>query len=609
MLELLCAQKQVVGAQVSRRLVSQSFDLRELKLQLNGRNHAFGEPVLQRESSLRSPSKRSAQVRAGRCVLTSNPCGWDAGGLTDGVDKLLYCFEKCVIDTGQRELRREAALIPLEPKVVNLLVYLIAHRDRVISKDDLLASIWGGRIVSDSALSTRINAARSAIGDTGEEQRLIKTLPRIGVRFVGNVREEHAPTHAVAADVLVETPNRPLTLPDRPSIAVLPFINISGDSEQDYFADGMAQEIITALSRCAWLFVIARNSSFTYRGRTVDVRQVGRELGVRYVIEGSVRRSGSRLRFTGQLIDATTGAHLWADRFDGDLSDVFALQDRFTENVVAAIAPQLQLAEIERLRHKPAAHLDAYDLLLRAQQLEYEFSPDSLAAIENVKRALAIDPSYAPAMALGAYCYTERNTQGWAQRPTEEGIEGARLASRAVELGKSDGNVLRMCALAVCVLAMDARRAKEIASLSLAINPNSAMALTTLAFIENGSGNPAKGLELLLRAERVSPRDPRAWLTATGVAVAHYFEDRFVEAVVWARKALIQNPRHAIALRMLAASLARQGEVDEAAAVLRKNLDIEPGLTLSALRARMMYLDDRCWNRYALGLRAAELRE
>jgi TolB-like protein len=228
-------------------------------------------------------------------------------------------------------------LIPLEPKVFDLLVHLIEQRERVLSKDDLLASLWDGRIVSESALSTCINAARSAIGDSGDAQRLIKTLPRKGVRFVGEVREEQAQTRAAVADVGSQSPTPHFALPDKPSIAVLPFTNISGDCEQDYFADGMAEEIITALSRCTWLFVIARNSSFTYRSRTVDVRQIGRDLGVRYVIEGSVRRSGSRLRFTGQLVDATTGAHIWADRFDGDLSDVFALQDRFTESVVAAI--------------------------------------------------------------------------------------------------------------------------------------------------------------------------------------------------------------------------------------------------------------------------------
>jgi TolB-like protein len=523
---------------------------------------------------------------------------------------LLYWFEKCAIDTERRELRRGTGLIALEPKVFDLLVYLIQHREHVVSKDDLLASLWDGRIVSESALSTRINAARSAVGDSGKEQRLIKTLPRKGVRFIGDVREEHAPNRIGMPVVAAEAPKPLLPLPDGPSIAVLPFLNMSGDSEQDYFADGMAEEIITALSRCAGLFVIARNSSFTYRGRTVDVRQVGRELGIRYVIEGSVRRSGNRLRFTGQLVDATTGKHIWADRFDGELSDVFDLQDRFTESVVAAIGPQLQLAEIERLRHKPAAHLDAYDLLLRAQQLEYEFTPDSLAAaIESVQRSLAIDPSYAPAMALGAYCYTELCQQGWTRNVTEGGIEGARLASRAVELGTDDGNVLWMSAYAVWNLAMDTTRAKELANRSLAINPNSAMALTSLAWIETCNANPAKGLELFRRAERLSPRDPRGWFISAGIAAAHFYEGRFDEAALWAQKALIHNPRFAIALRFLAASLAKQGKAEEAIAAAQQILNIEPELTLTKLRARLMFLSDWCWSRYSEGLRRAGLPE
>jgi TolB-like protein len=523
---------------------------------------------------------------------------------------LLYCFEKYAIDTERRELRRGSDLVPLEPKVFDLLVYLIQHRERVVSKDDLLASLWDGRIVSESALSTRINGARSAIGDSGEEQRLIKTLPRKGVRFIGDVREEVATNRVTMADVAAQAPKPTFPLPDRPSIAVLPFANISGDPEQDYFAEGMADEIITALSRCAWLFVIARNSSFTYRGRTVDVRQVGRELGVRYVIEGSVRRSGNRLRFIGQLVDAATRAHIWADRFDGELSDVFELQDRFTESVVAAIGPQLQLAEIERVRHKPVTDLDAYDLLLRAQQLEYEFTPDSLAAaIENVKRALAIDPSYAPAMALGAYCYIERLQQGWAQNITEERIEAACLAARAAEFAKGDGNVLWMCSFAVWNLAMDTTRAREFANRSLAINPNSAMALNILAWIETCDAHPKKGLELFRRAERLSPRDPRGWFISTGLAAAHFFEGRFDEAALWAQKALVRNPRFAIALRFLAASLARQGEADKAAAVMREILDIEPDLTLTKLRARLMFMSDWCWTSFSDGLRGAGLPE
>jgi TolB-like protein len=226
---------------------------------------------------------------------------------------LRYLFENYALDRDRRELRCGPDLVPVEPKVFDLLAYLIKHRERVVSRDDLLASIWEGRIVSDSALASRINALRSAIGDSGEGQRLVKTLPRKGIRFVGEVREEMA-----EPSVAPQSRQSSFGLPDRPSIAVLPFTNMSGDPEQEYFADGMAEEIITALSRCAGLFVIARNSSFTYKGKTVDIRQVGRELGVRYVLEGSVRRAGSRLRFVGQLIDATSGAHIWADRFDAN---------------------------------------------------------------------------------------------------------------------------------------------------------------------------------------------------------------------------------------------------------------------------------------------------
>jgi tetratricopeptide (TPR) repeat protein len=327
------------------------------------------------------------------------------------------------------------------------------------------------------------------------------------------------------------------------------------------------------------------------------------------VLEGSIRRGGERLRFAGQLVDATTGAHIWADRFDGELTDVFELQDRFTESVVAAVGPQLQLAEIGRLRRMPPAHLDAYELLLHAQQLEYEFTPDSLvASIEHVNQALAIDRSYAPAMALGAYCYMERLLQGWAQNPAEERAEAARLAARAVELASADSNVLWMSSWTVWNVVMDTTLAKQLANRSLAINPNCAMALTSLGWTETHE-NPKKGIELFRRAERLSPRDPRGWFTSTGLAAGHYFEDEFEEAASWAQKALLQNPRFATALRFLAASLARQGKADKAAVVMRENLAIEPGLTLTKLRARLTHLNDWYWSRYSDGLRGAGMPE
>jgi TolB-like protein/Tfp pilus assembly protein PilF len=541
--------------------------------------------------------------------------------------KVLYLFENFTLDTDRRELRCGSAPVAVEPQVFDLLAYLIENRHRVVSKDDLLAAIWHGRLVSDSALTSRVNAARCALGDSGNEQRLIKTHLRKGIRFVGAVREErdgtadtsiadasrqsHQDVPVLTTDQARQERRPTLALPEKPSIAVLPFTNMSDDPKQDYFADGMAEEIITALSRCRWLFVIARNSTFTYKGKSVDIREVGRDLGVRYVLEGSVRRAGDRLRFTGQLIDTTSGTHIWADRFEGELSDVFGLQDRFTESVVAAIEPNLQLAEIERLKSKPAANLDAYDLLLRAQQLEYEFTEQSLAgALQYLKQALAIDPGYASAMALAACCYAGRNIQGWAQDPVGEAAEGLALASRAVELGKDDGNVLWMAAYAVWRLAFDARRARELAYRSLRLNPNSAIALAITAWMEAQMGEPVKAIEMYQHAERLSPRDPRGWLFATGMGMALFFLERFDEAAYWAEKALVDNPRCTIALRTLAGSLAKMGQREQAAVVVRKVLQIEPQLTLSIWRARLKWLDETPWgNRYVEALRLAGLPE
>jgi len=259
-----------------------------------------------------------------------------------------FLFEDHTLDIDRRELRRGSQQIAVEPQVFDLLAYLVQHRERVVTKDDLLEAVWAGRFVSESNLTTRINAARKAIGDSGQEQRLIRTVSRKGFRFVGVVTS--------AAEKVSDVPpstaptQMVLPLPEKPSIAVLPFQNMSGDPEQEYFADGMVEEIITALSRFRELFVIARNSTFTYKGQAIDVKQVGRELGVRYVLEGSVRKSANQVRIAAQLIDAATAAHLWADRFNGGMDDIFDLQDRVTGSVVGALAPKLDEAEIERAK-------------------------------------------------------------------------------------------------------------------------------------------------------------------------------------------------------------------------------------------------------------------
>ncbi len=315
---------------------------------------------------------------------------------------MLYLFEDFALDGDRRELHRGSELLSVEPQVFDLLQYLIRNRGRVVSKDDLVSAVWQGRIVSDATLSSRINSARSALHDNGEKQRLIRTILRRGIRFVGDVREENG----VDAAVVMEQPRSGLELPDRPSIAVLPFVNMSGDPEQDYFADGMVEDIITGLSRIKWLFVIARNSSFTYKGRAVDVKQVGRDLGVRYVLEGSVRKVANRVRITGQLIDVEYGRHLWAERYDRDLTDVFSLQDEITISVVAAIEPNLRRAEIERVKRKRPDNLDAYDLLLRALPGVYTCMPEGATkGLPLLEQALALEPTYALAHGFAAWAH------------------------------------------------------------------------------------------------------------------------------------------------------------------------------------------------------------
>ncbi len=514
---------------------------------------------------------------------------------------VLYQFGNFVLDTSRRELRQDDDLVAVEPQVFDVLEFLIRARDRVVSRDDLLGAVWHGRIVSEATLSSRVNSARAAIGDNGTEQRLIRTLPRKGVRFVGAVREGVAPEAETV-------PERAMAQPSGPAVAVLPFTNMSGDPAQDYFADGMADEVITALSRCSGLLVIARNSSFTYKGRAVDVREVGRELGVGYVLEGSVRRSGKRLRITGQLVDAATGAHLWADRFEGDSRDVFALQDRVAESVVAAIEPTLQFAEIGRRRQDRP---DAYDLLLRAGALEHEFTVDSMAAaLTCLDQALAVEPGYAPAMAAAAYCHAQRHFQGWAADDDAGRAAAVRFAWRAVELAPNDAQVLWMAAFAIWNMAQEGReRARDLFSRSLLINPNSAMALTLAGWIETMCGNQGEGRAMLLRAQRLNPRDPRGWFTSGALAIAAVIDGGYAEAVAWAERALAQNRRFAVALRVLAVALVKLGQPDRPAGVVRELLAIEPGLTAAGFFARIPVPLEGMARTYAEALRIAGLPE
>ena len=320
----------------------------------------------------------------------------------------------------------------------DLLVYLVENRDRVVSKDDLIASVWGGRIVSDSTLTSRINAARKAVGDSGKDQKLIRTIARKGLRFVGAVahavewREpEHRSCRIGRMQESASRRARRLPLPDRPAIAVLPFTNMSGDPEQEYFSDGISEDIITALSKLRWFFVIARNSSFIYKGKSVHMKQVADELGVGYVVEGSVRKGGDRVRITAQLNDVATGSHIWAERYDRDLADVFAVQDEITEAIVAAIEPQLYAAENFRAQRKPPDSMDAWDLVMRALSHYWRVTrQDNVVAQALLEKATAIDPNYGQALGVLAASHTFSAHMGWADMATAAPIaERAALAA------------------------------------------------------------------------------------------------------------------------------------------------------------------------------------
>ena len=351
-----------------------------------------------------------------------------------------YLFEDYALDTDRRELHRGPTLVAVAPQVFDLLVHLIRHRDHVVSKDELLASIWHGRIVSESALFNRINAARSAIGDTGDQQRLIKTLARKGIRFVGKIGEDA--TCAATPPATTRTGDTSahdayLPLPDRPSIAVLPFANMSDKADQ-HFADGISEDLITGLSRIRWLFVIARNSTFVYKDRAVDVKQVSRELGVRYVLEGSVRRAGKRLRISAQLVDAVTGGHHWAERYDRKLGDIFAVQDEITRSVAAAIEPHLLAAEGIRALSRSSDDLGAWEHVARAQTHAWRLTcPDYEIAIGALQRAVEAYPDYAPARGLLGFCLVIAAHMGWIDR-VQGLVPGREHAVRAVALDDRD---------------------------------------------------------------------------------------------------------------------------------------------------------------------------
>jgi TolB-like protein len=370
-----------------------------------------------------------------------------------------------------------------------------------------------------------------------------------------------------------------LALPDKPSIAVLPFQNMSGDPEQEYFADGMVEEIITALSRIRWLFVIARNSSFTYKGRAVDVKQVGRELGVRYVLEGSVRNAANRVRITGQLIDAANGAHLWADRFDGAIDDVFDLQDRVTASVVGAIAPKLQQAEIERAKRKPTDSLDAYDHFLRGMACVHLGTRQDIdEALRLFYRAIELDRDFASAYGMAAWCFVWRKVNGWIGNRAQEIAEAARLARGAVDLGADDAVALSAGGYTLAFVVHDLDAGSAFIDRALAVNPNLASAWQNSGWVKTFLGEPEEAIQRQTHMLRLSPLDPLSFRAQGGIAFAHFLAGRYDEASSWAEMALRQRPTFLAAIRELAAAQALAGRIPEAQQTMARLRQLDPAM-------------------------------
>jgi len=453
----------------------------------------------------------------------------------------------------------------------------------------------GGILVSGTAYDYIRNKVNVAFADLGVQTLKNIAGPVRAFRIMG--------TSAVAATA-------PKSVSDKPSIAVLPFTNLSGDPEQEYFSDGMVEEIITELSRFRSLFVIARNSSFTYKGRAVDVKQVGRELGVRYVLEGSVRKANTRVRITGQLIDAETGAHIWADKFDGELEDIFDLQERVTANVVGAIAPKLERAEIERSKRKPTDSLDAYDYYLRALAIVNQMTRAANdEALQLFNCAIAHDPDFAVASARASYCYAHRKANGWMVDRALEIAEAERLARRAVEGGRDDAVALCYGGLALGYVVGALDDGAAFIARSLALNSNLAYAWSASAFIRLCLGEPEVAIEHLARAMHLSPLDPNVFMWQTEIALAHLCAGRFEDAATWAEKAVHEQPNFAFTMRVAAASHALAGHPSEAQRAMARLRQLDPNLRLSNLGDVISPLQPADRAKYIEGLRKAGLPE
>jgi TolB-like protein len=519
-----------------------------------------------------------------------------------------FFFDDHALDTDRRELYRGPEAVAVEPQVFDLLVFLVQNRDHVVSKDDLIEAVWGGRIVSESTLTSRINAARRAVGDSGEDQKLIRTIPRKGLRFVGEVRTQvRGNEQAVEPTHEIHEPPRPaLPLPDRPAIAVLPLANLSGDPEQEYFSDGISEDIITALSKLRWFFVIARNSSFIYKGKPVHMKRVAEELGVGYVVEGSVRKVGDRVRISVQLSDAATGNNIWAERYDRALADVFAVQDEITEAIVAAIEPQLYAAETFRSRRKPPNSMDAWDLVMRALSHFWRVTrQDCLVAQALLEKATTIDPNYGQALGVLATSQTFSAHMGWSDMAAV--VPVAERAALAAILADSEDPWAHNALGSVYLFARRFEDSLAELELALRLNPNFSLAQGYYGLVLSYAGRWEEGSVAARRALRLSPRDPFSAVFCGIAAYAEFVGRNYDEAIRLAREGLRQRSDFVGAHRVLTAAAGMAGKDDVAAAALQELRRAQPNASLAWIANQMPIMHETEREHYLEGFRRAGL--
>lgn len=511
----------------------------------------------------------------------------------------MYRFLNLAVDKERLELHSGDELVDVEPQVFALLVYLIENRERVVSKDELIESVWQGRIVSDATLNSRMNVLRRAVGDTGRSQSVVKTYPRRGFRFVADLTESADAGHARAGNE---------TTRERPSIIVLPFQYVAEKDDQAYLAQGITEDIVTALSRMRWLFVISRNTSHTYETGVQDWNAISEDLGVDYALSGSVRRSGNEIRVSAQLTKPASGQQVWAERFGGELVDLFDLQDSIVFSVATHLEPEITRAEIDRLRRETRPDvLSAWEHYVRAlphmNRLE---RADSEAARAELSRAIEVDPEFVlPHVAL-AWCWALAALHGWCRSGSEALDISGKHAHNALELDPGDARA--HCAMAVADFWRgNPEQAIAFAEQALELDPNMADAYGILGSAQAITGEPLNGITSLERALKGSPRDPVRWFWYHSLANAHFARADYQTALEWADKAVQIRPQFPPGHLIKAASLALGGRIEAARREIDGIMEQSPQYTATRVRRNPVWTDAEAFDRLMEGARLAGL--